>query len=117
MDGTPSAGSANAYAREDHIHPTDTSRASATDVQALQGAAENKVLYLTSVQVSATTGNIVSVSDSKITTDHVLTDYIFADSNVVTSDVTWATTDGSFTLVGTCARATTVDVVLVKKDN
>ena len=117
MDGTAEIGVKGEFARSDHVHPTDTSRASATDVQALQGAAENKVLYLTSVQVSATTGNIVSVSDAKITTDHVLTECIFADSNVITSDVTWATTDGSFTLVGTCARATTVNVVLVKKDN
>lgn len=30
MDGTASAGSASAYSREDHVHPTDTSRAPAT---------------------------------------------------------------------------------------
>ena len=32
MDGTASTGSANALARSDHIHPTDTSRASVTDM-------------------------------------------------------------------------------------
>ena len=37
MDGTASAGSANAYSREDHRHPSDTSKANATDVTALQG--------------------------------------------------------------------------------
>ena len=36
MDGTPSAGSANTYAREDHRHPSDTSKANATDLLALQ---------------------------------------------------------------------------------
>ena len=32
MDGTPSAGSASTVARSDHKHPTDTSRASLTDL-------------------------------------------------------------------------------------
>ena len=31
MDGTPSAGSASAYAREDHVHPKDTSKLDAAD--------------------------------------------------------------------------------------
>lgn len=34
MDGTASPGSATKYARGDHIHPTDTSRAAATTVAA-----------------------------------------------------------------------------------
>jgi hypothetical protein len=32
MDGTASAGSSTDYARADHVHPTDTSRASASDL-------------------------------------------------------------------------------------
>lgn len=36
MDGTAAVGSATAYSREDHVHPTDTSRASAEDVSDLQ---------------------------------------------------------------------------------
>lgn len=32
MDGTASAGSATTYARADHVHPTDTSRAAASDL-------------------------------------------------------------------------------------
>ena len=36
MDGEASAGSADEYARGDHRHPTDTSRASAADVTAIQ---------------------------------------------------------------------------------
>ena len=35
MDGTASAGSSANYSRKDHVHPTDTSRASATDLAAL----------------------------------------------------------------------------------
>lgn len=34
MDGTASAGSATTYARADHVHPTDTSRAAASDLAA-----------------------------------------------------------------------------------
>lgn len=34
MDGTASAGSSAKYARGDHVHPTDTSRAAATDLAA-----------------------------------------------------------------------------------
>ena len=34
MDGTAAVGASAKYAREDHVHPTDTSRASATDVTA-----------------------------------------------------------------------------------
>lgn len=117
MDGTASAGSANAYSREDHRHPTDTSRASATDVTALQTAAENKVLYLTNIGISAVTGNIATISDEAITADHVLTDCVFANPSAITADFVWTTASGSLTLNGTCTSATTADIVLIKKDN
>ena len=38
MDGNATAGVAQAYSREDHVHPTDTSRASATDLSTLQNS-------------------------------------------------------------------------------
>ena len=37
VDGTASAGSSTDYARGDHVHPTDTSRASATDLSTHTG--------------------------------------------------------------------------------
>ena len=37
VDGTASAGSSTDYARADHVHPTDTSRASATDLSTHTG--------------------------------------------------------------------------------
>ena len=37
MDGTAAVGASTKYAREDHVHPTDTSRASATDLSILEG--------------------------------------------------------------------------------
>ena len=38
MDGTAAVGVSDKYAREDHVHPTDTTRASADDLTALQNA-------------------------------------------------------------------------------
>ena len=43
-DDTPGAvGTSSKYAREDHVHPTDTTRASASDLSALTTAVGNKV--------------------------------------------------------------------------
>lgn len=43
MDGTASVGSASTVARSDHKHPTDTSRASASDLTALQSVVNGKL--------------------------------------------------------------------------
>lgn len=42
MDGTASVGSASTVARSDHKHPTDTSRAAQTDLDALEVVVEGK---------------------------------------------------------------------------
>lgn len=42
MDGTAAVGTATTYARADHVHPTDTSRASASDLSALQTTVNGK---------------------------------------------------------------------------
>lgn len=41
MDGTASVGSASTVARSDHKHPTDTSRAAASDLTTLQSLVGN----------------------------------------------------------------------------
>lgn len=46
MDGTASAGSSVNYARGDHVHPTDTSRASASDLAALDGTVYDNYVEL-----------------------------------------------------------------------
>lgn len=86
-------------------------------VSTLDTKATNKVLYLKGIACSATTGNFVSYSNSAITADHVVAECVFANPSAITSDVTWTTANGSLTLNGTCSTATTVNVVLVKKDN
>jgi hypothetical protein len=85
--------------------------------QTLTNQIRDKVLYLTGIACSATTGNFVSYSNSAITADHVVAECVFASPSAITTDVTWTTASGSLTLNGTCSTATTVNVVLVKKDN
>lgn len=46
MDGTASAGSSANYSRGDHVHPTDTSRASQEDLTALSGQLNYEVREL-----------------------------------------------------------------------
>lgn len=86
-------------------------------IKTLTNKANNKVLYLTEIACSATTGNFTSYSNSAITADHVLAECVFANPSAITTDVTWTTASGSLVLNGTCSTATTVNVVLVKKDN
>ena len=54
QDGTASAGSANAAARGDHVHPTDTSRASNTEFQA-HISNQNNPHGVTAAQIGAYT--------------------------------------------------------------
>ena len=92
---------------------TAADNAQATADAALAGS----TLYLTSVAISATTGDIASVSNAAITADHVVAECVFADSSAITTDVTWTTSAGQLVLNGTCTAATTANIVLVKKSN
>ena len=74
-------------------------------------------LYLTNIAISATTGDIASVSNIAISADHVLVSCVFANPGYIAGDVTWTTATGSLTLNGKCTAATTADVVLIEKDN
>lgn len=76
-----------------------------------------KVLYYTGVAVTAGTGDIVNYSNAAITNEHVLAECVFANPIEITTDVTWTTTAGNLRLNGTCSSATTVNVVLIKRDN
>lgn len=71
-------------------------------------------LYLTNFAVSATTGDIATVSNSEITANHVVAECVFANPSAITTNVTWTTAAGSLVLNGTCATATAVNLVLVK---
>lgn len=83
----------------------------------LDSALQYAALYFSAVAVSATTGDIATVSDAAISADHVVAECVFADPVAITSVVTWTTASGTLVLNGTCATATTVNIVLVKKNN
>lgn len=87
------------------------------DISDIETAIANKVLRFDSVAVSATTGDIATVSDSRITADHVVVECVWGNSSYITTDVTATTAAGSLTLNGTATAATTATVTLVKKDN
>lgn len=86
MDGTASVGTELAFARGDHRHPTDTSRASASDLSALDGRVED-------LEEAVGTGGSV---DSKIQTAiQGLDSSISAETNKAIASVT--VTDGKIT--------------------
>lgn len=74
-------------------------------------------LYFQNIAVSATTGDIATVSNAKITADHVVAEVTWANPSYITTDVTWTTSAGSLVLNGTCTAATTAAIILVKKNN
>ena len=86
MDGTAAVGTELAFARGDHVHPTDTSRAAASDVTALEGRVDD-------LEDAVGTGGSV---DSKIQTAiQGLDSSIAATTNQAISSIT--ITDGKIT--------------------
>lgn len=79
----------------------------------------NNVLYFATQAVSAASpaADICTISDSRITADHVVTECVWANPSNVTSDVSWTTSAGQLVLNGECSTATTVNVTLAKKAN
>ena len=83
----------------------------------LKDAINDEILYFTGQTVSATTGDILTISNAKITADYVLLECTFANPSYITTDLTWTSTSGSFKLNGTCTTATTANITLGKKGN
>lgn len=100
MDGTASVGSASTVARSDHKHPTDTSRASQTDLDALETVVAGKadkshthtIANVTNLQSSldakqaTITGAASTVTSSNLTASRALISN--SSGKVAVSDVT-----------------------------
>ena len=69
MDGTASVGTASTVARSDHKHPTDTSRAAQTDLDALTEVVSGKANSSHSHSISNIT-NLQSTLDDKAASGH-----------------------------------------------
>ena len=99
MDGTAAAGTSTDYARADHVHPSDTSRASATSeaedraalVELVDSGAKNiadltsttKTTYTTNTSHGVTitrSGDIFTVSGSSDTNNNIFFNIYFAGS-------------------------------------
>ena len=79
----------------------------------------NNILYFASQAVSAasTAADICTITDSRITADHVVTECVWASPSNITTDVSWTTSAGQLVLNGECSAATTVNITLAKKAN
>lgn len=88
-------------------------KASGTDYDTAWQDIPSPALYFQNAAVSATTGDIATVSNASITSDYVLAECVFANPSSITTDVTWTTSSGSLVLNGTCTAATTANIVLV----
>jgi hypothetical protein len=79
----------------------------------------NRRLWFKDVAVSAITGSIIDLQDSRITADYVLEGGVitWGDSSKITSLTSWSTeTAGHFIVTGTASAATTATFALVKAD-
>lgn len=94
---------------------TATTKASEASASAAQ--VSDFCLMFKDQAVTATTGDIATITDSRITANHVVVECVWGNSSAITTDVTWTTSAGSLVLNGTCSTATTVTVTLVMKQN
>lgn len=81
---------------------------------------KNRVLWFSGRSIASTSGSsgtLATITDARITANHVITKFVPANASVVTSGITCTTSDGAAVLTGTSTAATTAEIKLVKKDN
>lgn len=88
MDGSASVGSASTIARSDHKHPTDTSRAAQTDLDALETAVAGKAASSHSHSISNVT-NLQSTLDGKAASSHTHTVSQISDLTATTTELNY----------------------------
>lgn len=90
---------------------------SAADAAASAAQIGDYCLWFKDQVVAATTGDILTISNAKITANHIVAECVWGDPSAITSDVTCTTSAGSLVLNGTCETATTATILLVYKTN
>ena len=108
MDGTAAVGSSAKYAREDHVHPTDTSRASSSHVH---GSITNTGA-ITSGSTALASGDSLVFSDNSDASKLKKTNITFDGSTAtkaLTQKGTWETFLTSYTPTTTSATISTSD--------
>lgn len=99
MNGLGYVGDSAKYAKEDHVHPKDTSKANF----------DTEIIVVNMGTVSSLPK---TVSNAKITADHVVIQAELGTPSAQTGDWTVTTSAGSVTLSGTISGSTTVTLVL-----
>ena len=99
MDGLGYVGDSAKYAKEDHVHPSDTAKA-------------NYDTEIIVVNMGTVSSLPKTVSNAKITADHVVVQAELGTPAAQTGDWTVTTSAGSVTLSGTISGSTTVTLVL-----
>ena len=80
----------------------------------------NNVLWWSSQAIASTSGasgTLLTITDSRITADHVLDKFMPSNPSAITSDVTCTTSAGQAILTGVSTSAITAEIMLMKKDN
>lgn len=104
MDGTASAGSQNLYSREDHVHPSDTSRASKEEMDALiktsQALIDQSFTYRESPAIQDGLARIDKIKGNTILWNQLVANGNFADSS------NWYARQSTFTVSDNIATVT-----------
>lgn len=80
----------------------------------------NRVLWWGSKVLDSTggtSGTLRTITDARITADHVLDKVVAADPSVIISDITCVTSAGQAVITGISTAATTAEILLIKKNN
>lgn len=75
----------------------------------------NRVLWLSNQAIASTSdssGTLCTITDARITADHVLTKFVPANGTAIISAVTCTTSEGQAVITGTSTAATTAEIVL-----
>jgi hypothetical protein len=105
MDGTAAAGTSTSFARQDHVHPTDTSRASAATLDA-------KIITTDTTIPIPAAGASNTYNMSNMTASHRLVQWNFSvgAENTPPTDMQWITANGSFTIKNTGTTSPTATI-------
>lgn len=105
MDGTASAGSSDLYSRGDHVHPSDTSRASKEELDALiktsQALIDQSFTYRESPAIQDGVAKIDSIKGNTL-----IWNQLVENGNFETSDGWTALSDATFTVSNNTCTAT-----------
>ena len=89
----------------------------ATDDKTIVGGINeiNSLYKMLQIDVASFSSLPQTITDSRITSDHVVIDSVFSNQSVMTSDLSWTTSDGSITISGSISGSTTLTLILAVK--